>query len=238
MLAILITLAAGASAIGWILSQSWRDRRRRDKIRAKPFPKEWRTILKKRMPYFRSLPSDLQLQLKKHIQVFLAEKQFVGCDGLEIDDEIRLTIAAQACLLLLNRQTDYYPNLRQILVYPSAFIVRQQQRDANGLEWHSQRLLAGESWGQGKVVLSWQNTLDDAADPADGRNVVIHEFAHQLDQEAGDANGAPRLGEFNAYLCGRRCLAESLPNCRLRPPVVSPAYSVTTAPPIRPSSLP
>ncbi|BCV31925.1 MULTISPECIES: zinc-dependent peptidase [Shewanella] len=199
MLAILITLAAGASAIGWILSQSWRDRRRRDKIRAKPFPKEWRTILKKRMPYFRSLPSDLQLQLKKHIQVFLAEKQFVGCDGLEIDDEIRLTIAAQACLLLLNRQTDYYPNLRQILVYPSAFIVRQQQRDANGLEWHSQRLLAGESWGQGKVVLSWQNTLDDAADPADGRNVVIHEFAHQLDQEAGDANGAPRLGEFNAY---------------------------------------
>lgn len=73
------------------------------------------------MPYFRQMPADLQLQLKQHIQVF-SGKTFIGCNGVKITDEIRITIAAQACLLLLNRKTDYYPKLQTILIYPSAFI--------------------------------------------------------------------------------------------------------------------
>ena len=68
------------------------------------------------------MPTDLQLQLKQHIQVFIAEKDFVGCNGIQITDEIKVTIAAQACLLLLNRKTNYYPKLKTILVYPSAFL--------------------------------------------------------------------------------------------------------------------
>ncbi len=200
MLAILLTLIFGLSAIAWLASSRWRKSLRRRKLAGRAFPKAWRAILKRRLPYFRVLPADLQLQLKRHIQVFLAEKHFVGCNGLQITDEIRVTIAAQACLLLLNRNTDFYPRLRQILVYPEAFIVNSQRQDPAGLVSEQRHILTGESWEQGQVILSWKNTLEGAANPYDGHNVVIHEFAHQLDQEDGHANGAPILQHSKDYL--------------------------------------
>jgi hypothetical protein len=104
---------------------------------------------------------------------------------------MRVVIAAQACLLLLNRPADYYPQLRQILVYPGAFVVQRDSTDGSGVQHTQRQALAGESWSQGQVVLSWQDCLEGAAHADDGRNVVIHEFAHQLDQESGPANGAP-----------------------------------------------
>ena len=172
---------------------------RRQRLRSQPFPAQWRDILRRRVPYFRQMPVDLQLQLKQHIQVFMAEKPFIGCAGLEVTDDMRVTIAAQACLLLLNRRTGYYPQLRQILVYPAAFFVQRNQQDGPVL--HAQRhALAGESWSQGQVILSWDDALQGATTVGDGRNVVIHEFAHQLDQENGDANGAPYLGGGPARL--------------------------------------
>lgn len=185
--------------IGLVVGQPyWRQWQRR-RVLAKPFPEAWRKILKQRMPYFRALPADLQLQLKKHIQVFIAEKVFIGCDGLQVTDEMRVTIAAQACLLLLNRPNHYYPELKSILIYPAAFIVESEQTDAAGLVREERRVLSGESWGQGKVILSWQDTLAGAADPHDGHNVVIHEFAHQLDQEQGPTQGAPVLSRSSDY---------------------------------------
>jgi len=199
MAAIFLVGLVALISITWIASYTWRVELRRKKIAARPFPRAWREILKRRMPYFRRLPTDLQLQLKQHIQIFIVEKKFIGCDGLDIDDEIRVTIAAQASLLLLNRHTDYYPNLEHILVYPSVFIVDNQQIANGGVVSQSQDLLAGESWQWGKVVLSWQTTRDDAAKPFDGHNVVIHEFAHQLDQEDGKANGAPILDRHSDY---------------------------------------
>lgn len=176
----------------------WREYQR-NKIRQKPFKKEWRLVLQKRMPYFRKMPSDLQLQLKQHIQVFLAEKRFVGCNGVVITDEIKVTVAAQACLLLLNRKTNYYPKLTTILVYPAAFIKEQQRVDFAGVQSSVRATLAGESWEFGKVVLSWEDAVEGAKIIDDGRNVVIHEFAHQLDQENGQANGAPILGKGQTY---------------------------------------
>ncbi|TWX65762.1 zinc-dependent peptidase [Colwellia sp. C1TZA3] len=176
----------------------WLEYKRR-LIKAKPFKKQWRKIIQQRMPYFRQMPADLQLQLKQHIQVFLAEKEFVGCNGVVITDEIKITIAAQACLLLLNRKTNYYPKLRSILVYPSAFVKQQQTRNGDGVLFTQKMVLAGESWDFGKVVLSWQDTLVGAKIPDDGHNVVIHEFAHQLDQENGRANGAPILAVGQSY---------------------------------------
>ncbi|GIU12811.1 zinc-dependent peptidase [Shewanella sp. MBTL60-007] len=199
MLAISVVILLSIAAIGWIASSSWRDRRRRKVITKQPFPREWRDILKKRIPFFRVLPTDLQLQLKKHIQVFIAEKRFVGCDGLQIDDDIRVTVAAQACLLLLNRQTNFYPTLKEILIYPSPFIVEGEQQNGDGLVSNHRRVLSGESWQHGRVILSWQTTKFDAAVPDDGSNVVIHEFAHQLDQEDGRANGAPPLKHRQDY---------------------------------------
>lgn len=185
--------------IGFVVGQPYWRRLQRQRIKAQPFPEAWRRILKRRMPYFRALPTDLQLQLKKHIQVFIAEKDFIGCDGLTVTDEMRVTIAAQACLLLLNRPDHYYPKLRSILIYPAAFIVNSTQPDAAGLVSKQRRVLSGESWGQGRVILSWQDTLAGAADPGDGHNVVIHEFAHQLDQENGSAQGAPVLSRSADY---------------------------------------
>lgn len=201
MLSYLLPIFIGALLIGYSVGKPYWREYQRDKIRNEPFKKQWRKIIQQRMPYFRQMPSDLQLQLKQHIQVFLAEKTFEGCNGVKITDEIRITIAAQACLLLLNRKTNFYPKLQTILVYPRAFIKEQQNMNSDGLQQTQRVALAGESWEYGKVVLSWQDTLEGAKITDDGRNVVIHEFAHQLDQENGKANGAPILDKGQSYKC-------------------------------------
>jgi Mlc titration factor MtfA (ptsG expression regulator) len=198
-LSLLIICALALLWLGWLVGEPWLVERRRKRVRARPFPTAWRRILAHRVPYFRTLPADLQLQLKKHIQVFLAEKAFIGCRGLVVTDEMRVTIAAQACLLILNRRTDYFPNLREILLYPGAFVVDRAQADGAGVMQERRHVLSGESWSRGQVILSWEDTLEGAAVINDGRNVVIHEFAHQLDQEAGHANGAPLLGRRERY---------------------------------------
>lgn len=182
----------------WLLGEPRRVALRRARVRRRPFPDGWRDILKRRVPYFRKLPADLQLQLKKHIQVFLDEKPFVGCAGLQITDEMRVTIAAQACLLILNRRSDYFPALREVLVYPGRFVAARAAADASGVLHAQRHVLSGESWARGQVVLSWDDALDGASVVDDGHNVVIHEFAHQLDQETGAANGAPWLGRQRA----------------------------------------
>ncbi len=187
-----IIACLGLLLVLWLVGATWLTERKRSKLRARPFPAQWREILQRRVPYVRLLPADLQLQLKQHMQVFLAEKAFIGCNGLAISDEIRVTIAAHACLLILNRPSGYYPNLRQILVYPDSFVVQRDQVDHIGVAHRTRDVLAGESWSQGQVILSWQDTLAGAAVVDDGQNVAIHEFAHQLDQETGHANGAPR----------------------------------------------
>lgn len=190
-----IIACLGLLVVLWLVGAPWLLERKRQRLRAQPFPAPWRAVLQQRVPYVRRLPADLQLQLKQHMQVFLAEKVFIGCNGLEISDEIRVTIAAHACLLILNRPSGYYPNLRQILVYPDSFVVQRDHVDHIGLAHRSREVLAGESWSEGQVILSWQDTLAGAAVVDDGQNVAIHEFAHQLDQESGSANGAPMLGQ-------------------------------------------
>jgi len=179
--------------IAWLVAEPLVQARRRLRIRGEPFPAAWRGILRRRVPYYRRLPPDLQSQLRKHMQVFLAEKRFDGCAGQEITDEVRVTIAAQACLLLLNQPTHYFRKLREILVYPGAFVVERLRHEPSGVLQEQRRALSGESWTGGQVILSWEDVLEGAALDDDGRNVVIHEFAHQLDQEKGYANGAPAL---------------------------------------------
>jgi len=191
---LLIALVLVSLFVAWMVGQPWLVERRRERLRRRTFPPAWRRILRHRVPYLRRLPADLQLQLKQHIQVFIGEKPFIGCGGLAVTDEMRVTIAAQACLLMLNRpRPSYFPELRQILVYPGAFVVDRVHTDPGGVLRDQRRVLSGESWSRGQVILSWEDTLDGAAIDDDGRNVVIHEFAHQLDQETGHANGAPWL---------------------------------------------
>jgi hypothetical protein len=184
----LLALAGVVALAGW---PRW-VARRRARLQAQPFPAAWRRILRQRVPAVARLPADLQQRLKGHIQVFVAEKPFIGCQGQAIDDEVRVTIAAQACLLLLGQaRPEVYPQLREVLVYPGAFVVDRVLPQGGGVVHEARQALAGQSSAQGQVVLAWADVLEGAADPGDGRNVVLHEFAHQVDQDKGHADGQP-----------------------------------------------
>jgi Mlc titration factor MtfA (ptsG expression regulator) len=185
----------------------WLKQRRRRLLSAQPFPKDWQRTIERNVQFFRRLSAKDQGELLGHIQVFLAEKRFEGCGGLELTDEMRLTIAAQACLLLLHRKTDYFPRLLTILVYPSTYMV-EENRPIEGLVWEEGRVpRLGETGRQmGTLVLAWDATKHGAADPSDGQNLVIHEFAHQLDYENYAADGAPVLATREQQLSWREVM--------------------------------
>jgi Mlc titration factor MtfA (ptsG expression regulator) len=194
--ALVLMLGAGGAAL---LAQPWWARRRHRRLRARPFPKAWKRILLRRVPLAQRLPPPLRQRLLGLIQVFIADKPFIGCAGLKVDDEVRVTIAAQACLLLLGQHGEAcYPRLRQVLVYPEPFVVPRRQWLPGGVVHEQPQALAGESWAQGQVILAWSEVLAGATDPDDGRNVVLHEFAHQIDQDGGDADGRPWLHDEQA----------------------------------------
>jgi len=180
--------------------------KRRNRVRSQPFPDSWLFILERNVPYYARLSPSEQQELRNDIQVFIAEKNFEGCGGLVMTDEIKVTIAAYACILLLNRQHDFYPRLQSILVYPDAYpvpVIRLGPGDQI-IEDHEMRL--GESWRTGAIVISWNHVLHRPADPTGGRNVALHEFAHQLDHEDGSANGAPVLPKTSMYAAWARVL--------------------------------
>ena len=171
---------------------SWWKNRRRARLRAQPVPADWMRVLERNVPVYPRLPAELRSQLHGHMHVFLAEKNFEGCDGLVMTDEIRVTIAGQACLLILNRETNYYPELLTVLVYPSVFYADVEEPDGHIVsEYKEDR--AGESWDLGVVILSWEDALEYASTGRAGYNVVLHEFAHQLDMENGAMDGMPKL---------------------------------------------
>lgn len=176
----------------------WKKRRRAE-LRAAPFPEAHRVIIDENVPYARSLGDDDRRELEALVQVFLAEKSFEGAGGLEMTDEIRVTIAAQACVLLLHRETNMYPELDSIVVYPHAYRAAGSRREGMVVIEEDQVRL-GESWSRGTVVLAWDHVQRGAGVAGDGHNVVLHEFAHQLDAEDGSVDGAPELGARARYL--------------------------------------
>ncbi len=180
--------------------------KRRQKVSTLPFPGEWAAIVLRNVPYYSRLPAADRSELEGHIQVFLSEKRFEGCAGLAVTEEIRVTIAAHACTLLLHRNADYYPRLTTVLVYPHAFVVQRYQPGPGGQPVEAEQILAGESWHQGIVILAWDEVQHAAIDIHDGHNVALHEFAHQLDEEDGLANGVPRLPQRAMYTAWARVL--------------------------------
>ena len=173
--------------------------RRRGKLRAEPFPEAWSAVLKKNFPLYPRLSNEDRAELHGHIHVLLKEKTFEGCDGLELTDEIRVTIAAQAALLLLHRDTDYYPELHSILVYPETYVVEAEEVDEMGVVHEFDDDRSGETWEQGSMILAWDEVLEGGRDLDDDFNVVFHEFAHQLDLENGEIDGIPRLESKDHY---------------------------------------
>ena len=181
--------------------------RRRERLRSQPFPPAWLTVIERNVSIYNRLPEADQRELQGHIQVFLSEKHFEGCGGLALTDEIKVTIAAQACLLLLHRETGYYPRLITILVYPHAYVARSVEPIGRGVVLEGETARLGEAWKEGVVVLSWDDVRRGASDLHDGHNVVLHEFAHQLDQQDGTADGAPILEHRSRYVTWARVLS-------------------------------
>ncbi|MEZ4449573.1 MAG: zinc-dependent peptidase [Nannocystaceae bacterium] len=180
-------------------------RLRRRALLRHPFPEAWRAIMDRNVPMIRRLPPEDRRELEGLIQIFLAEKSFEGCGGQTVDDAVRVTIAAQACLLLLHRDTDVYPRLDVILVYPSSVRSRETRREGLVVqERESVRL--GESWSRGAVILAWDAVLAGAREVADGHNVTLHELAHQLDGEDGAMDGEPPLRGRSSHASWARVL--------------------------------
>jgi Mlc titration factor MtfA (ptsG expression regulator) len=202
----LILLIAGVILILYVLSAGARRRARLRKFTQRPFPEEWIQILERNLPPYIKLSAEQREELHKDVNVFLADKSFEGCGGQTITDEIRVTIAAQACMLLMGREDDCYPRLRSIVVYPTAYVTGR--KGLLGGETDSESVRLGESWGRGTVVLSWSDVKRGAYNFKDGHNVTMHEFAHQLDQEDGTADGAPILEERSAYSSWARVFSE------------------------------
>ncbi len=176
----------------------WFRKRRRRKLLAEPFPEEWVGYLKRNVRFFRTLTDDEQLKLCDDLRIVVAERDWEGCGGLEVTDEMKVTVAAQACLLTLHIEHDYYRRVPSILLYPATYRAptRAQHGEITPVGGHG---VLGQAVYRGPVVLSWQSALMGARDEDDGRNVVFHEFAHKLDMADDLVDGTPRLHSREDY---------------------------------------
>jgi len=180
------------AGVGIIIVLNIRSRKKRQTLISSPFPETWDIILQQRWPEYAEMPAEVKNRLQGYTQLFVNEKNFEGCGGLEMTEEIQVTVAAQACVLLAGREMkNVYPKLKSVLVYPHTFVAGGKGIFGGRHDEPSARL--GESWQTGTVILSWHSVKGGARNIQDGHNVTLHEFAHQLDQEDGVADGAPNL---------------------------------------------
>jgi MtfA peptidase len=189
-----VSVLVAIAALAW-----WVPRWRLQRALSRPFDPAQAAVMERNVPQYRGMPETQRAELRRLVQQFLLQKKFIGCDGLELTEEMPVTIAAYACLLLMGRPSKVYPGLHTVLVYPGAFLVPRRQVDAAGVVTEERQDLLGESWGDGRVVLSWDHVRRAGNDVPPGQNVVLHEFAHQLDSESGSNNGAPWLGARERY---------------------------------------
>ena len=199
VLAIILVMAAIPVAVAFYFPVKRKlVRKRRSRLRSRPLPDGVEEVLARNIGLYALLPDDLREELHGHINVFLNEKRFLGLGGQEITAEVMATVAGIACLLLLNRDSSYFPGFTSILIYPETYETTQVEHDGV-VETSNRSRRAGESWHRGPIVLSWSDVLHGAANPGDGYNVVLHEFAHKLDAENSGTNGLPILQETAHY---------------------------------------
>jgi Mlc titration factor MtfA (ptsG expression regulator) len=191
---------------------SWLRARRRRALGDRPFPPAWDDVLgrlAKQVPWL--APAE-QSRLRRWIQVFVAEKRFEGCRGLEITDEVRVAIAAQAGLVTLGFEAEHFDAVQSVLVYPGGYLVPRSTPLAGGgeLEWKEARV--GETWSGGSLVLSWPEVVAGGRLRDGARSVVIHECAHLVDLLDGEIDGIPPLPSRAA----RREWSAAFADCRAR----------------------
>ncbi|HLJ56823.1 MAG TPA: M90 family metallopeptidase [Chthonomonadaceae bacterium] len=177
----------------------WIREHHRKELLAAPFPAEWAGYLERNVSHYALLNQEERAKLQDDLRVFAHEKSWEGCGGFEMTDEARVTIAGLACLLVLARPHDYFANVESILVYPTGYVARDRAVGPDGVVREGPSARLGEAWRNGPVVLSWLDVKTGAMNGQDGRNVVLHEFAHKLDLTDGSANGVPRLKDDAQY---------------------------------------
>ncbi len=195
-----VFLAAGGDSgqglFGLTMIFSWFKNRRRKTITRDPFPPSWTAVLDRNVEHWALLPVAERQQLERIVQVLVAEKHWEGCGGLEMTDEIKVTVSAQAGLLLLGLDHDYFRNVLSVLVYPAGYVLPRTHLDGDSLVTQEERVpVLGTAHQRGPVVLSWRSARQGGRDGRDGRNLVFHEFAHKLDMLDGLVDGTPPMGD-------------------------------------------
>ncbi len=182
-----------------------------DRPGSRPFPAEWERYLNDNVAHFRLLSELERAKVRADTQVLVAKKYWEGCGGLEVTDEMKVTVAGQAALLLLHLEHDYFRRVQSILIYPSTFVIP-------GGEWmdliEEGTPATGQAAYRGPVIVAWDAVLAEGRDPSSGRNVVIHEFAHQLDSLDGSFNGTPELASNEQEKQWQRVMSEEFEKVR------------------------
>ncbi|GAB5348139.1 M90 family metallopeptidase [Alteriqipengyuania sp. 357] len=196
-MALWIILGTPLLLAAFVLYRRHAKQRKREKVLASSLTAEQRAVVERLVPLVRRLPPDVRSALEGKMNLFLDQITFRGENGVEVNEEMKLSIAAQACLLVVNSPV-WYETLRNVLLYPSAFLTNRDTH-GDGVVYENQHATLGESWARGPVILAWDHALQGGLDAEDGHNVVIHEFAHQLDGLSGHTNGIPILRKGQAY---------------------------------------
>jgi Mlc titration factor MtfA (ptsG expression regulator) len=212
----LLAYVVMAAAMALLFAALFRDRRPKSR---QPLPPDWRTRLDARVPQARYVPPALQTRFEAQVTAFLRQIRFTGCDGLVVDDDMRIAVAGLACLLVLRPGSRLFPAVRSVLLYPDRFYVQHDEPDEFGLVNDAPVEQLGESWHGDRVVLSWADV--EAALHGDAVNVVVHEFAHQLDDENPEVEGAPALHDYSRWSEVMLREYQRLQRHR-RPPVLDP----------------
>ncbi len=189
---------AGALALGRAALASWLVGAPSRPTVYPPVPRFWRPLVASRVPLAGRLTPDQQERLLLKMQRLIEGCRWEGCAGLRLTEDMQVIIAAHACLLVLEQPGEPYPELRTILVYPGTYQPRRFSWTPSADAEYPEDPRLGESWKHGVVILAWDSAEDGARDPADGHNVVLHEFAHQLDGSGGTFDGTPRLPDATA----------------------------------------
>jgi Mlc titration factor MtfA (ptsG expression regulator) len=204
---------------------------RRKWLLYRPFPELWQEILDTSVPYYGLLSEDLKQTLRNHLVIFMDEKLFEGCQGLEITEEMKIIISAYACVLLLGEPAGYYPDLQSILVYPDDYIAPVHEESEGGIISEGTQARKGESWDLGSIVLSWDDIRENINHRSSNQNLIFHEFAHQLDDHYSLTAGIGEAGEVFREDEWTRILAEAFRKlqrkARRGSPCVLDAYGAT-----------
>lgn len=200
-------LLAALLGAAFIAHRRFARKKKRKQLLASPLTDRQRATVHRLVPIVQRLPDHLHPRLEGKINLFLDQITFRGQNGVEVSEDMKLSIAAQACLLIVNSSV-WYETLRNVLIYPSAFLTHRDTHDGY-LVHENKSATLGESWARGPVILSWDHALQGGLRAQDGFNVVIHEFAHQLDGLTGQTNGIPVLRKGQAYADWERAMLDA-----------------------------